>query len=98
MRIIAYSAIREFIKRHSDAEKPLRDWYTKVRRASWTTLADIKKDFNSVDYVGNNRYVFNIGGNNFRIVAIVIFLAHHVYIRFIGTHSEYDKIKDIENI
>ena len=98
MRVIAYSAIREFIKHHSDAEKPLRDWYTKVRRASWTTLADIKKDFNSVDYVGNNRYVFNIGGNNFRIVTIVIFLAHHVYIRFIGTHSEYDKIKDIENI
>ena len=98
MRVIAYSAIREFIKHHSDAEKPLRDWYTKVCRASWTTLADIKKDFNSVDYVGNNRYVFDIGGNNFRIVTIVIFLAHHVYIRFIGTHSEYDKIKDIKNI
>ena len=98
MRVIAYSAIRAFITRHPDAEKPLRDWYTKVRRASWTTLADIKRDFNSVDYVGNNRYVFNIGGNNFRLVAIVIFLAYHVYIRFLGTHAEYDKIKDIENI
>lgn len=70
----------------------------KVTRADWNSLADIKQDFNSADYVGNNRYVFNIDGNNFRLVAIVIFLAHKVYIRFIGTHPEYDKIKDIKNI
>jgi mRNA interferase HigB len=98
MRVIAFSSIREFIKNHADSEKPLRDWYTRVTRADWRSLADIKKDFNTADYVGNDRYVFNIGGNNYRLVAIVIFLAHKAFIRFIGTHQEYDKIKDIKNI
>ena len=59
--------------------------------------ADIKNDFNSVDYVGNNRYVFNIKGNKYRLVVIIIFISKKVYIRFIGTHSEYDKI-DCKNI
>jgi len=98
MRIIAFSTIREFIKSHADSEKPLCDWYTKVTRADWGNLTDIRKDFNTADYVGNDRYVFNIGGNNYRLVAIVIFLAHKTFIRFIGTRQEYDKIKDIKNI
>lgn len=98
MRVIAFSTIREFIKNHAEADKPLRDWYLKVSKANWKSLADIKKDFNSADYVGNDRYVFNIGGNNFRLVAIVLFLAHKAYIRFIGTHQDYGKIKDIKNI
>lgn len=98
MRVIAFSTIREFINKHSESDKPLRDWYSKVLRADWKCFADIKNDFNSVDFVGNDRYVFNIGGNKFRIVAIVIFVAHKVFMRFIGTHDEYDKIKDIQNI
>ena len=59
---------------------------------NWTCFADIKQTFNSVDYVGNNRFVFNIKGNNYRIVAIVIFASKKVYIRFVGNHKEYDKI------
>ena len=98
MRILAYSTIREYIKNHAEADKPLRDWYIKVMKADWKGLADIQKDFNHVDFVGNDRYVFNIGGNNFRVVVVVIFLSHMVYIRFIGTHAEYDKIRDIKNI
>ena len=78
--------------------KSLRDWYTKVLKADWKNFADIRKDFNSADFVGNDRYVFNIGGNNFRIVVIVIFLGHKVFIRFIGTHKEYDRIDNITQI
>ena len=62
------------------------------------TLSDIKQDFRTVDYVGNNRYVFDIKGNDFRVVVIIIFVSQKVYIRFIGTHDQYDKIdaKDVE--
>ena len=73
-------------------------WYSVTSKKDWPTLNDIKKDFNSVDYVGNHRFVFNIKGNNYRLIAIISFNAKKVYIRFIGTHSEYDKIKDIQNI
>ena len=62
------------------------------------TFADIKSTFNSVDYVGNDRYVFDIKGNTYRIVAIVIFVNKKVYMRFVGTHAEYERIKDIQNI
>jgi mRNA interferase HigB len=58
----------------------------------------LKADFPSADFVGNNRYVFNIKGNNYRTVVLVVFFARTVAIRFIGTHGEYDKIKDIKNI
>lgn len=98
MRVISFSVIRDFIAKHADSDVPLRDWYIKVMRASWTCFADIKSTFNSVDYVGNDRYVFNIKGNSYRIVAIVIFINKKVYMRFVGTHEEYSKIKDIKTI
>jgi mRNA interferase HigB len=90
--------IREFIAKHADADVPLRDWYNRVSKADWNSLADMKNTFNTVDYVGNDRYVFNIKGNNYTIVAIVLFINKKVYMRFVGTHEEYDKIKDIKNI
>lgn len=90
MRIISFAAIREFMKTHTDADIPLRDWYKKTEKAEWTCLADIKQTFNSVDYIGNDRFVFNIKGNHYRLVAIVLFAAKKVFIRFIGTHREYD--------
>jgi len=98
MRVITYKRIKEFSEKHADAEIPLRFWYSVTSKKDWTSLTDIKKDFNSVDYVGNHRFVFNIKGNNYRLVAIISFNAKKVYIRFIGTHSDYDKIKDIQNI
>jgi mRNA interferase HigB len=67
-------------------------WYDIAKAADWNKLADIKKVFNSVDYVGNDRYAFNIKGNDFRLVAMIFFNKRTLYIRFIGTHSEYDKI------
>ena len=90
--------IRNFIAKHADADVALRDWYKRTTKANWNTFADIKQTFNTVDYVGNDRYVFDIKGNNYRIVAVVLFINQKVYMRFVGTHEEYEKIKDIKNI
>ena len=98
MRIVTFKRIQEFSKKYADAENPLNYWYHTVKQKEWSNLNEIKISFNSVDYVGNNRYVFDIKGNDYRLVAIISFNAKKVYIRFIGTHSEYDKIKDIKNI
>lgn len=98
MRVITFRRIKEFSEKHADAEIPLRFWYAVTSKKKWFTLNDIKKDFNSVDYVGNHRFVFNIKGNTYRLIAIISFNAQKVYVRFIGTHAEYDKIKDIQTI
>jgi len=97
MRIVTHKTIVEFCKKHSDSTTALEDWYTKTLEENWSSFADIKKTFNSVDSVGNKRFVFNIKGNNYRLVAIVLFSIKIVYIRFIGTHKEYDKT-DCSNI
>ena len=62
----------------------------KTEKADWSCLADTKQTFNSVDYVGNDRFVFNIKGNDYRLVAMILFAAKKVFIRWIGTHKEYD--------
>lgn len=98
MRVVTYKKIREFIEKHADSENPLSFWYHTATAKNWDNINDLKQDFNSVDYVGNHRFVFNIKGNDYRLIAIISFNAKKVYIRFIGTHSEYDKIKDIKNI
>ncbi len=92
MRIIKYKAICDFTEVHPDAQVALDDWYTKTERSEWSCFADVKKSFNSVDAVGGKRYVFNIRGNQYRLVALILFTPKIVYIRFIGTHAEYDKI------
>lgn len=92
MRIVTYRAIKDFVQKDANASIALYDWYHKVNKANWNNLLELKKDYNSVDYVGNERYVFNIKGNHYRIVCIIIFASKKVYIRFIGSHSEYDKI------
>ena len=92
MRIITFAAIREYSKKHADADVALKDWYKKTERSDWLCLADVKQTFNSVVFVGNDRFVFNIKGNDYRLVAIILFAARKVFIRFIGTHNEYDKI------
>lgn len=92
MRIVTIEAIKVYIQRQNSSDKALREWYTKTEKSDWACFADIKNTFNTADSVGNNRYVFNIKGNDFRLVAIIIFASKKVYIRFIGTHKEYDKI------
>lgn len=97
MRVIAINALCEYWGKHPDAQQPLSEWYVKVCRAEWDSFADMKADFNSVDYVGNQHYVFNIKGNHHRLVVAVKFTPRLVYIRFVGTHDEYMKI-DVTNI
>lgn len=98
MRIVTFRAIKEFSLKYPDSELPLRDWYHKTLNSRWKTFNDIRKTFRSADYIGNDRYVFNVKGNNCRLIAIVIFISQKVYVRFIGTRAEYDKIKDCSTV
>jgi mRNA interferase HigB len=98
MRVIARKKIVDYYSVHPQAKTALDEWYTKTEEAEWKSLADIKQTFNSVDYVGNQHYVFNIKGNDFRLVVVIKFTPQYVFIRFIGTHAEYDKITDIQNL
>lgn len=98
MVIVTKTKLNEFAKKHSTAAEALNYWYNIVAQADWANLADLRKEFNNVDFVGNDRYVFNIKGNSFRLVAMIHFDIRTLYIRFIGTHTEYDKIKDISKI
>ncbi len=98
MRIIAHRTLTLFYKKHADAEVALEEWFQKTKEAEWNTFADIRKTFNSVDAVGDRRFVFNIKGNDYRIVALVLFKVKMVYIRFVGTHSEYDRIDDCSKL
>ena len=97
MVIIAKSALTRFSEKHSGTIVPLMEWYDIVSEADWSNVNDVKQTFNSADYVGNERMVFNIKGNRYRLVAAVIFSIRTVYIKFIGTHAEYDKI-DVETV
>jgi mRNA interferase HigB len=92
LRIVTFAKIKDFGAQYPDADVALRDWYTKVKLCHWDSLNDVKQTYNHADYVGNNRIVFNIKGNQYRLVAIVIYASQKVYIRFIGTHKQYDKI------
>ena len=98
MRVIAKKALVSFYTMYPDAQTALEDWYEKAQNADWDNYGQLKQTFNSADSVGNQRYVFNIRGNHYRLVALVLFRIKMVYIRFIGTHNEYDQIKDIANI
>ncbi len=97
MVIIAKSALTRFSEKHSATIVPLMEWYDVVSEADWSNVNDVKQTFNSADYVGNERMVFNIKGNRYRLVAAVLFSIRTVYIKFIGTHAEYDKI-DVETV
>ena len=97
MRIIALATLRDFWKSHSDAEIPLRSWYTLASRSDWRRPADVKAAYRNASVVANNRIVFNIKGNDYRLIAAVHYNRSMMFIRFVGTHREYDKI-DAETI
>lgn len=98
MRVVAKKTLVLYYSEHADAKTALEEWHEKTENAEWDNFAQVKQSFNSADYVGNNRIVFDIKGNQYRLVALVLFKIRMVYIQFIGTHREYDKIIDIENI
>ena len=98
MRLTGSEKLIELCRKHADAAPAIERWKNIVKKAQWKNHADLKNDYLSADYVGNNRYVFNIKGNNYRLIIMVVFFAGTADIRFVGTHKEYDKIKDIKNI
>jgi len=98
MRIISKTELVKYYTKNEQAKVALELWYKETKKANWTNFADMKKSFNSVDNVGNQHYVFNIKGNDFRLVVVVKFTIGTVLIRFVGTHSEYSKIKNINTI
>jgi mRNA interferase HigB len=97
MRIIALSTLRAFWVKHPDAEKSLRAWYALASRANWKTPADIKEAYRNASFTANNRVVFNVKGNDYRLVVSARYDRGLMYVRFIGTHRQYDKI-DVETI
>ena len=94
MRVIARKTLREFWtqKGHVDAKGPLEAWHDEACAASWKTPQDIKNVYASASFVGGNRVVFNIGGNKYRLVVEVQYAAEIVWVKFLGTHAEYDEI------
>ncbi|URD53761.1 type II toxin-antitoxin system HigB family toxin [Chroococcidiopsis sp. CCNUC1] len=92
MRIIARNTLRRFWEEYPDAEEPLKSWYAEVSQADWSSPAEIKALYRNVSIVANNRAIFNIKGNSYRLIVAVRYDIGIVFIRFIGTHAQYDKI------
>jgi len=97
MRVIAVSTLREFWKKHPQAEIPLRAWYAEASWAAWKSPAAIKAAHRNASFLANNRVVFNIKGNDYRLVVAVHYNTGIMFIRFVGTHDEYDEI-DAEEV
>jgi mRNA interferase HigB len=98
MRIITKGTLKDFWELYPDSEQELKYWYDKVKNASYQTPNEVIEDTPKTDTVGNNRIVFNICRNKYRLIALFRYKIQTVYIRFIGTHKEYDNIEDIKNI
>src|SRR3972149_10415032 len=92
MRIISRRRLIEFWESHPDAEQPLRAWYTDARRANWKSPAEIKAVYRTASILNNNRVIFNIKGNRYRLVVVVEYSQGKGFIRFVGTHAEYDRM------
>lgn len=97
MRIIAKSTLIDYWARHPDTEQPLLTWYREVKKEDWDTPATLKARYPSASITKGNRVIFNIKGNNYRLVVMVSYQKRIVFIRFIGTHAEYDHI-DVEEV
>lgn len=92
MRIIAISQLKAFWERYPDAEQPLLAWIDEARKASWSSPADIKEHFRNASILKGRRVVFNIKGNDYRLVVAVAYRFGAIYIKFVGTHKQYDAI------
>jgi mRNA interferase HigB len=97
MRIIAIKTLKEFWETHTDAETGLKNWYERISKATYQTPAEVVNDFKGADFVGNTRIVFNVAKNKFRLIAAFRYDKQICWIKFVGTHSEYDKI-DAETV
>lgn len=92
MRIVAKSTLRDYWLKNKDAEQALLSWYKVVNKANWSNFNEVKQQFGTCKVVGNDRIIFKIKGNNYRLIVKISFENQLIWIRFIGTHSEYDLI------
>lgn len=92
MRVISIKILREFWEIHSECQQQLKSWFQETSKAEWKNPNEIKLEYPSASLIGDNRVVFNIKGNHYRIIVKINFEYKMVWIRFVGTHSEYDKI------
>ncbi|HSK88337.1 MAG TPA: type II toxin-antitoxin system HigB family toxin [Anaerolineales bacterium] len=92
MRVLSRKSLRQFWDKHPDAREPLQAWYADVKHANWKRPSDIKATYQTASFTSNNRIVFNIKGNKYRIIVVVEYRFGMVFIRLIGTHQEYDRI------
>lgn len=92
MVIIKRKTLYEYRRQYPESRKAIGDWTDKAEKADWNNLSEIRNSFHSVDYVGDNRYVFNIKGNQYRLIVMIFFSVRTIYIRWFGTHNEYDRI------
>lgn len=92
MRIISRKKLREFWERHPDAQASLESWFADVKQADWGKPDDIKTVYRNASFLANNRIVFNIKGNKYRLIVMVQYPFRIIYIRFIGTHHDYEEI------
>jgi mRNA interferase HigB len=92
MQVVSKRTLWLFWEKHPQAETPLRTWHAVVEKAMWAGPQDVREQFGSVDFVSDNRAIFNIGGNRFRLVAHVSYEFKAVLVKFVGTHAEYDEI------
>jgi mRNA interferase HigB len=92
LRVIAKKILREFWEKHSDSKQQLKSWFKETGDVYWRNPKDIKKEYPSASFLADNRVIFNIKGNKYRLIIKVNYDYNMVWIRFIGTHAEYDKI------
>jgi len=92
MRVIAKKVLREFWVKHNDSEQQLKTWYKEASKANWTKPAEIKSEYSKASILKSGRVVFNICGNKYRLIVDLNYERQWVFIRFIGTHTDYNKI------
>ncbi|WP_426023753.1 type II toxin-antitoxin system HigB family toxin [Brevundimonas sp. PWP3-1b1] len=97
MNVVARKTLQTFWTRHTPAKGPLTNWYNHVRAADWRSPQDVRDDFRSADFVGDNRVIFDVGGNKYRVVVRISYTFKQVLVKFVGTHAEYDRI-DVETV
>lgn len=97
MRVISRRKLREFWERHPDAESPLSAWFREAERDRWTKPADVKAKYRNASFVGD-RVVFNIKGNDYRLIVRVDYPHQIVFVRFVGTHKDYDALDDVAEV
>jgi mRNA interferase HigB len=98
MEIVNYLILKKLSEKHVDVKNPATRWISIVENENWLSFNDLKNTFASADYVGNKRVVFNLKGNNYRIIAIIIYKLKQIIIVWAGTHEEYNKIPDCSQI